>query len=121
MALRSFSAGEDPAAVARVRLGPLVDLFGSNGVAEMLAVSRSQPSRWRSGQERISPQNQRRIVDLDYVVTRFGQLYSSPALLRTWLTSQNPHLGARPLDVLRLEGPRPLLLAIDALAQGAPA
>jgi uncharacterized protein (DUF2384 family) len=97
----------------------VVDALGNNVVADILGVSRSQPSRWRSGQERLSPDNRKRISDLDHVLDRLLlELYPDQA--GTWLTGPNPHLGgARPVDVLELRGAAAVLPAIDALAAGA--
>ncbi|HEU0257329.1 MAG TPA: antitoxin Xre/MbcA/ParS toxin-binding domain-containing protein [Microbacteriaceae bacterium] len=97
----------------------LIDTLGNNVVADLLGVSRSQPSRWRSGAERLSPQNRKRVSDLDYVLDRLLlELYPEEAGL--WLTGSNPHLGgARPIDVLILQGVGAVLPAIDALATGA--
>ncbi len=115
---RSASKRVQLDAIARERIQKLIALLGNNTVAEMLGVSNSQPSRWARGREGMSWVNQRRIVDLDYVVTRWLQQWD-PDLLSTWFTSHNPHLGAKPLDVLRLEGAAPLIAAIDASAEGA--
>lgn len=97
----------------------VVAAIGNNTVAGILGVSTSQPSRWRSGEERMGPENRRRMSDLDHVLDRLLiELYPDQA--GPWLTSPNPHLGgARPIDVLRLRGAAPVLEAIDALAQGA--
>ena len=40
-------------------------------------------------------------------------------LAEIWLASHNAHLGARPMDVLRLRGAGAVVRAIDAEAQGA--
>lgn len=102
-----------PAEVERV-----VSALGSNTVADLLGVSRSQPSRWRRGQERISPANRARLADLDHVLNRLLQVLW-PEEAGAWLTALNPHLGGRPVDVLSLRGSAPVIEAIDALAQGA--
>ena len=104
---------EVPAEVERV-----VSALGSNAVAELLGVSRSQPSRWRSGKERISPRNRARLTDLDHVLNRLLQVLW-PEEAGAWLTAPNPHLGGRPVDVLAVRGAGPVIQAIDALAQGA--
>lgn len=109
----------EPTVVSIVdRLDRLVGGLGNNKVAELLDVSRSQPSRWRRSQEGIDPENQRRVLDLDYVMSRLLQLYP-PDLAREWLRSHNAHLGARPVDVLRQRGVAPVIQAIDAEAEGA--
>lgn len=104
---------EVPAEVERV-----VAALGSNTVADVLGVSRSQPSRWRSGVERIAPDNRARLTDLDHVLNRLLQVLW-PEEASAWLAADNPHLGGRPIDVLALDGAGPVLEAIDALAQGA--
>jgi uncharacterized protein (DUF2384 family) len=104
---------EDRGLVERV-----VSVLGSNAVARLLGVSRSQPSRWRSGQEQMSPLNRARLSDLDHVLNRLLQVLW-PEEAGAWLTAPNPHLGGRPVDVLALRGSGPVIEAIDALAQGA--
>ena len=100
------------------RLERLVDQLGNNRLAKLMSVSPSQPSRWRAGKEGIGPENQRRLIDLDYVFGRLEQLFT-PRQAEIWLTSSNAHLGARPIDVLRLRGVAPVIAAIDAEAEGA--
>jgi hypothetical protein len=100
------------------RLDRLVATLGSNRVAELLDVNPSQPSRWRRGVERMSPASQRRLLDLDYVLARVLQLFPREQA-EIWLTSHNAHLGARPVDVLRLQGAGPVIAAADAEAEGA--
>ncbi|HVF76234.1 MAG TPA: antitoxin Xre/MbcA/ParS toxin-binding domain-containing protein [Acidimicrobiales bacterium] len=96
----------------------VVAALGSNTVAELLGVSRSQPSRWRTGAEGISPANRARLADLDYVLNRLLQVLW-PQQAGAWLTAPNPHLGGRPVDVLAVRGAAPVVAAIDALTQGA--
>ena len=112
------SPGGGPDTEAGGRLVRLVNDLGNNGVAELLGVSRSQPSRWRRGLEHMGPGNERRVVDLDYLWTRLLLLFT-PRQAEIWMTSYNAHLGARPVDVLRLRGAVPVVQAIDAEAQGA--
>lgn len=100
------------------RLERLVEGFGSNRVADLLEVSRSQPSRWRRGQEKLGPTSRRRVLDVDYVISRLLQLYPREQA-EIWLTSHNAHLGGRPLDVLHLKGVAPVIAALDAEAEGA--
>lgn len=100
------------------RLGRLIDTFGNNRVAQLLGVSPSQPSRWRKGDERISADRQRALLDLDYVMARLLQLFPREQA-EIWMESHNAHLGARPVDVLRLSGAAAVVRAIDAEAQDA--
>jgi hypothetical protein len=112
--------GRHGAAVAGTeeKLDRLVDSLGNNRVAELLDVSRSQPSRWRSRAEGIAADNERRLIDLEYVMSRLLRLYP-PNVADTWLVSHNAHLGARPIDVLKTSGALPVVQAIDAEEQGA--
>lgn len=116
----SRQRSERPEAVSAVaeRVDRLVRTLGNNRVADLLGVSPSQPSRWRRGQEGIAPHNQRRVVDLDYVLARLLQLYPR-AQAEIWLRSYNQHLGARPVDVLHLRGPALVIQALEAEEQGA--
>ena len=100
------------------RLSRLIHGLGNNHLASLLDVSPSQPSRWRAGKERMSPESQRRLLDLDYVMARLLQVFPREQA-EIWLTSHNACLGSRPIDVLRLRGAAPVVLAIDAEAQGA--
>lgn len=43
----------------------------------------------------------------------------TPEQARLWLEGNNAHLGARPIDVYRLEGAKPVIEAIRAHEQGA--
>lgn len=114
---RGAPAGLGPE--VRRRLTWLIDVLGNNRVAELLGVSRSQPSRWRSGREGLVAENQRKVLDLDYVMTRLHQVWT-PEVAEIWLRSPNAHLGgATPLEVLRLQGVRDVIMAIDAADQGA--
>jgi hypothetical protein len=117
------SAGKQVAARSGVvptsqKLARLVESMGNNWVAGILGVSVSQPSRWRTGEERISPENARQVTDLEYVMSRLFQLYP-PTLARVWLESYNAHLEGRPVDVFRLRGALAVAEAVDAEAQGA--
>jgi uncharacterized protein (DUF2384 family) len=103
----------------RRRVRWLIGALGNNRVAELLGVSRSQPSRWKSGDERVAPRNRRAVLDLEYVMARLYELWT-PEVAAIWLESSNAHLGgARPVDVLRLRGAAEVVGAIDAEDEGA--
>ena len=60
----------------------------------------------------------RRIIDLDYVFVRVLRLFDGERA-RLWLIGSEPLLGgARPLDVLTLRGPAPLIRALDGIEAG---
>ncbi|WP_442211185.1 hypothetical protein [Specibacter sp. RAF43] len=96
----------------------LVKALGNNAVAGLLDVSRDRPGRWVSGVDTPNELNQAQLTDLDALV---GYLHSAftPAQAKLWLEGQDPYLGARPLDVYRLEGAAPVIEAIRAYEQGA--
>jgi uncharacterized protein (DUF2384 family) len=61
----------------------------------------------------------RRIVDLHDVLTRILRVYSREAAAM-WLVGSEPLLGgARPIDVLAMEGAGPVVRAIGGIAAGA--
>lgn len=98
----------------------LIDALGSgSALADVLGVSRSQPTRWRTGKESPSPQVARELVDLDHVMARASMLFTQPVAL-DWLTSSNSYLdGARPIDVLKTRGSAEVIAALDAALAGA--
>ncbi len=103
----------------RRRLAWLVSVLGNNQVAELLGVSRSQPSRWRSGKEGLASENRRAVLDLDYIVTRLQEVWV-PEVAKIWLTSSNAFLGGgTPAETLRQRGVLDVIAAIDAEAAGA--
>ena len=98
----------------------LITAVGSAAkLADILGVSRSQPTRWRKGDESPSPQKARELVDLDHVMARALMLFPQPVAL-DWLNSANAYLdGARPIDVLQLRGSTEVIDALDAAMSGA--
>lgn len=98
----------------------LIDAVGSGStLADLLGVSRSQPTRWRTGKESPSPQIARELVDLDHVMARASMLFTQPVAL-DWLGSSNSYLdGARPIDVLKTRGSAEVIAALDAAMAGA--
>jgi uncharacterized protein (DUF2384 family) len=61
----------------------------------------------------------RRIVDLHDILTRILRVYEREAAAH-WLLGSEPLLGgARPMDVLVIEGAAPVIRAIDGVMQGA--
>lgn len=82
------------------RLEALVATLGNNQVARLLGVSASQPSRWRAGKDRPTPEMLLRIGDLDHVMFRlFGQMHQKVAL--QWLQAHNEFVGTTPAEAIR--------------------
>jgi uncharacterized protein (DUF2384 family) len=60
-----------------------------------------------------------RIVDLHDVLTRILRVYNRE-VAAMWLVGSEPLLGgARPIDVLAMEGAAPVIRTIDGIAEGA--
>ena len=111
-----------PDADRLVDLRPLVELIvaaiGANATARLLGVDPAQVSRWRGGGP-ISAEMGRRVLDLHAVLTRMLRLFAHDVAAR-WLFGSEPLLGgARPIDVLALQGSAPVVRALDGIAQGA--
>jgi hypothetical protein len=96
----------------------LVDVLGSNTVASLLNVSADRPGRWASGKDNPSAENRAQLADLEALVSTILAAFT-PAQATLWLEGQDPHLGAKPLDVYRIRGSAPLISAIRAFEQGA--
>ena len=112
-------ASADKLADVQPLLTRIVDALGTNAAARLLGADRAQVSRWRSGAEAIGADMGRRIIDLHDVLTRILREYNREAAAM-WLVGSEPLLGgARPIDVLALEGAAPVIRAIDGIAQGA--
>lgn len=107
---------DDPLSPARVRY--LTDILGGAQLATLVGVNRSQPSRWMKGEERPGPTAAPLLIDLEHVLARARLVWGASAA-STWLESANAYLdGARPIDVLQLSGPAPVLAALDAETWG---
>jgi uncharacterized protein (DUF2384 family) len=100
-------------------LARVIDALGTNAAARLLGADRAQVSRWNSEIESIGSEMGRRIVDLHDVLTRILRVYGRDAAAM-WLVGSEPLLGgARPIDVLALEGAAPVIRAIDGISEGA--
>lgn len=104
---------------AQARTEFLISALGTaQALAELLNVSRSQPSRWRTGAESPGPEAGRLLIDLDHVLARASMLWPTETA-RDWLTGSNAFLqGARPIDVLRERGSGEVIAALDAALAG---
>ena len=109
----------DALADVRPLLVRIIDALGTNSAARLLGADRAQVSRWTAGTEPVGAEMGRRIVDLHDVLTRILRVYSREAAAM-WLVGSEPLLsGARPIDVLAMEGAAPVIRAIDGIAAGA--
>jgi hypothetical protein len=112
-------AGTSTSWQPKVRADQVVRVLGNRRAAAVLGVSESQPSRWRKAIEVPSSQVAPMLVDLDHIIARL-QLIWDEDVIGDWLEGANAFLGgARPIDVLRLNGSGPVLEAIEAEAAGA--
>jgi len=109
----------DALADVRPLLARIIDALGTNAAARLLGADRAQVSRWTAGTEPVGAEMGRRIVDLHDVLTRILRVYSREAAAM-WLVGSEPLLGgARPIDVLAIEGAAAVIRTIDGIAAGA--
>src|SRR3954452_3136432 len=103
----------------QVKVAVVTQALGSKAnLAEFLGVSRSQPGKWLTGEDRPNPRARRLIRDFDYVWDRLTD-DRSPESAHVWLRSANAFLrGASPLTWLRTRGPDEVIAAIDAEEAG---
>ena len=101
------------------QLAQVVEALRRNAAARLLDADRAQVSRWTSGKEAIGSEMSRRIANLHGVLTRILRVYRRETAAM-WLVGSEPLLGgARPIDVLAIEGAGPVVRAIDGIAEGA--
>ncbi len=97
----------------------LIRVLGNQRVADLVKVNKSQPSRWKTGQEAPGPAAARRLVDLDHVLARLVLVWEE-SLAADWLTTPNGFLeGATPMQVIESRGTTDVIEAIDAETAGA--
>lgn len=118
--MTSVRAKVAPASVPSRTEFLVLKMGGVTDLAEVLDVSKSQPSRWRTGAESPSPEKERALLDLDHVVARAELLWGDADVAHDWLFSSNAYLGgARPVDVVRLRGSAEVIEALDEAMAGA--
>lgn len=97
----------------------LVEVYGVSGLATLLGVSKSQPTRWRQRNERPSEPTVRRLLALEYLTSRLAGVFTARQA-QVWLDSPNPHLnGAVPARVFADFGGTAVEPAISAVEVGA--
>ena len=96
----------------------LINSLGVEAAAPLLGVTEDLLERWASGENAPDAEGRLQLADLDALV---GHLHGAftPAQAMIWMCSHDVHLGARPIDVYRLQGSAPVLGAIRASAFGA--
>lgn len=98
-------------------LARMVDAYNARTVARMLDVHPAMVARWRAGVP-ISRTMAMRIIDLHDVLTRALQVFS-PQTAASWLVGSEPLLaGARPIDVLAIQGVVPVIEALAGIDGG---
>ena len=103
----------------RPLLTRIINALGTNATARLLGADRAQVSRWTNNKESVGAEMAERIIDVHDVLTRILRVYERESAAM-WLLGSEPLLGgARPIDVLVIEGAAPVIRAIDAIAQGA--
>ncbi len=99
-------------------LNKVVSAVGSNVAARLVDVDQSQVTRWRKGAP-ISAEMGRRILACYDVLVRALRLFPQD-IAAAWLFGSEPLLGgARPIDVLAVRGPAPVIRALEGIEQGA--
>ena len=103
------------------RAGFVITMLGGvTATSQLIGVSKSQPSRWSTGEEAPSPEKARELLDLDHVLARANLLWGDRELVVDWLTGANAYLGgATPLEVIRTRGVNEVVAALDEAASGA--
>ena len=108
-----FDAGTD------AKVDRLVAVYGVNGLASLLGVSASQPTRWRQRKERPSDTATRRLLALEYLTSRLAEVFTARQA-QAWLASPNPYLGgSTPAQVFTHFGGAAVEVAISAVEIGA--
>lgn len=88
-------------------------------IANITDVSKATVSRWKSGDAKPIPANERILSDLHYLVARLHEYYT-PDEVRTWLHAPHPQLaGERAIDLLHQNRLVEVLQVIDRLDSGA--
>jgi transcriptional regulator with XRE-family HTH domain len=109
-----------PSAVA-ARLESIKSKGGmrSREIAQLLETTPQTISRWQTGRAEPQPDGLQRLLALEWLVERLGDLYS-PDEARLWLFSRHALLdGRRPADLIADGKTEDVLTLIDQLRDGA--
>ena len=100
------------------RVKHVTQVMNQSALAELCNVSRSSVSRWASGRDIPSDESAPLLLDVDYILGQFA-LHFPADRFDNWFSSSNAFLnGARPRDVLSLEGPTRVIEAFESEAAG---
>ena len=87
-------------------------------VAQMLRTRPETVSRWNTGRNQPQGETLIRLLELEYIVLRLGELYT-PEKARLWIFSRHKVLkDERPADLIQQGRIDEVLKAIDQLAEG---
>lgn len=101
-------------------INELTEIGGLKGtdIANIMDVSKATVSRWRTGDSKPQPRNERTLSDLNYIVGRLDEYYTRDEI-RSWLIARHPQLGGeRALDLVQDGRALEVLAAIDRLDSG---
>ncbi len=97
----------------------LIAIYGVHGLAALVGVSASQPTRWRQRKERPGVTATRRLLGLEYLTSRLAEVFTARQA-QVWLASPNPYLGgSSPVEVFAHFGAAAIEPAISAVEVGA--
>lgn len=101
------------------KVDSLISVYGVNGLAALLGISASQPTRWRQRKERPGDVSARRLLGLEYITSRLAEVFTARQA-QVWLASPNPFLGgSSPAQVFTHFGAAAIEPAISATEVGA--
>lgn len=92
------------------------DLGSQRRLAKLIGVSPGRVSRWLRGAG-VDPDNAEKVDALEHAMASLLRLYDGDAA-EAWLVGLNPHLGSRPIDLIRAGRTSDLLRAISAERAG---
>lgn len=86
-------------------------------VAKLLGTTTEAVSGWNRGRAYPRPDEEKLLVDLEYITERLSGFYSDPGTARAWLYSRHTRFGGfRPADLIQEGGNQEVLEAIEAMA-----
>ena len=121
LAFQAIQPPAHPRALADVKplLQRLEDAFGCPSLGQLLNAKPSTVAGWVNGDERMSSEMERRVINLHFLFTRAFQVFSPESTMQ-WIVGSEPFFqGSRPIDVLTLRGVAPLIEALDNIDAGA--